>query len=176
MHNIRKNILRGFFSHQHCHIHHSRCLIHQCTGIHYRHVVRVLGCQRQFEQLLFRCHLPFFVWHHHVAIRPVHHLGHTFGLLPAHAVCWLLVLEKVAPALPNSPWRHCDAGIVSTWLAGCLNRRHHRLSDLRSIFNLVQRPLFSMGQRDLGHQHSGANPHHLPLCWAMGDVAVLGHF
>ena len=175
MHNIRKNILRGFFSHQHCHIHHSRRFVHQCLGIHYGHVMCVLGCQRQFEQLLLRCHLPELVRHDHVAIRPVHHRSHTCGLLFAHATGRLLVLETLAPALSNPPWRHSNAGIIPARLACGLDCRHHRLADLHPVFNLVQRPLFAMGQRDLGHQHRWVNSHHLPFCWAMGDVAVLGH-
>ena len=96
MHDIRKNILRGLYGHQHCHIHHSRCFLHQCLGIDNRHVVCVFGCQGQFEQLLFWCRLPHPVRHHHVAIRPVLYSGHTRRLLFAHAMGWLLVLETLA--------------------------------------------------------------------------------
>ena len=96
MHDIRKNILRGLYGHQHCHIHHSRCFLHQCLGIDNRHVVCVFGCQRQFEQLLFWRRLPHAVRHRYVAIRPVHYAGHTRRLLFAHAMGWLLVLETLA--------------------------------------------------------------------------------
>ena len=69
----------------------------------------VLGCQGQFEQLLFWCRLPHPVRHHHVAIRPVHYSGHTRRLLFAHAMGWLLVLETLTAVVPNTPRRHRDA-------------------------------------------------------------------